>query len=261
MARWLQGLCLIAASIIVTVMVLAAALAWGPYHCKLTFPMVLGCAIGSYETLTGGMIAATAALIAGWLAWSGVQVQIEAEEKRAIADRIEVEEVLKGDIDSFAEALSSIWRILETHEEGTTFGQNKVEAINYGIDSIAKENWLSTSRRMVTLLGWDRRRKLEELFDGLEGLRRFRDVSDSEVWEAVDAVKSVSWDFEIVQPETSEYFNGLFRRAGKAWSLGYTIAQMGGLPEDSSNDSTRRAEIEAENQRRTEYLRKKYKIL
>jgi hypothetical protein len=154
--------------------------------------MVVGCAIGAYESLAGGMIAASAALIAGWLAWSGVQTQIEAEEERATADRIEVEALLKDDIDSFAEALASIWKILETHEEGKTFDRNKVEAINYGIESIAKDNWLSTSRRMVSVLGWDRRLKFEQLFDGLEGLRQFQNLPEAGVWEALNAVKSVS---------------------------------------------------------------------
>jgi len=54
----------------------------------------------------------------------------------------------------------------------------------------------------------------------------------AEVWEALNAVKSVSVDFELVQPETAEYFKGLFRRAGKAWSLGYAIARMADLPEE-----------------------------
>jgi hypothetical protein len=222
--------------------------------------MVVGCAIGSYETLAGGMIAASAALIAGWLAWSGVQTQIEAEEKRATADRVEVEAVLKDDIDWFAEGLASIWKILETHEEGRPFDQNKVEAINYGIENIAKESWLSTSRRMVSVLGWDRRRKFEQLFDGLEGLRQFRNLPEAGVWEALNAVKSVSTDFEIVQPATGEYFKGLFRRAGKAWTLGYAIARMGDLPEEGEleSDSARRVKIEADNQSRTAYLRKKY---
>jgi hypothetical protein len=56
--------------------------------------MVIGCAIGSYESLAGGMVAAAAALFAGWLVWSAVQVQISAEEKRATADRVEVEKFL-----------------------------------------------------------------------------------------------------------------------------------------------------------------------
>jgi hypothetical protein len=85
--RYAQGLVIILGSIAVTVAVLGAALAWGPHHCKLAFPMVIGCAMGSYEDLAGGMFAAGAALFAGWLAWSAVQVQISAEEKRAAADK------------------------------------------------------------------------------------------------------------------------------------------------------------------------------
>src|SRR6266700_3477759 len=108
MSRWLQGLCVVLGSIAATVAVLAGALAWGPHHCKVAFPMVIGCALGSYESLAGGMIAASAALIAGWLAWSAVQRQIDAEERRAIADRIEVEKELEGDIDTFAEGLAAI---------------------------------------------------------------------------------------------------------------------------------------------------------
>jgi hypothetical protein len=235
MKRWMQGLCIVVGSIIVTVAVLAGALAWGPQHCKPAFPMVIGCALGSYESLAGGMIASVAALIAGWLAWSAVQVQIEAEEKRAIADRVEVEKVLAQDVDTFAEALASIWKILEGIDLGEAkIDQAKQDAIDYGIEAIAKENWLSTSRRMVTVLGWERRRRYEELFDGLEALRRFLkiDLVDIEIFNALDAVKSVSIDFELVRPETAEYFKGLFRRAGKAWTLGYAIARMAGLPEE-----------------------------
>jgi hypothetical protein len=112
MKRSQQGLCIILGSVIVTVIVLAAAVAWGPHHCKPAFPMVVGCAIASYESLAGGIIAASAALFAGWLAWSAVQVQVAAEERRASAERVEVETVLQRDLDYFAEGLSSIWKIL-----------------------------------------------------------------------------------------------------------------------------------------------------
>ena len=86
MKRWVQGCCIALGSVAATVLVLAAALAWGPHHCKAVFPMVIGCAIGSYESLAGGMVAAGAALFAGWLAWSAVQVQVDAEATRAAAD-------------------------------------------------------------------------------------------------------------------------------------------------------------------------------
>jgi hypothetical protein len=65
-----QAVCLLGSLIVISYLVLASALAWGPHHCKLAFPMVVGCALGSYEALAGGLIAASAALIAGWLAWT-----------------------------------------------------------------------------------------------------------------------------------------------------------------------------------------------
>jgi hypothetical protein len=179
MKRWIQGLCIALGSVIVTVAVLAAALAWGPHYCKPAFPMVIGCALGSYESLAAGIIASAAALIAGWLAWSAIQAQIEAEAKRAVADRVEVEEILKQDIDTFADGLAAIWRILDSFDEDEAeFDRTKLEGVSYGIEVIAKESWLSTSRRMVTVLGWERRRAYEQLFDGLEGLQRFRNVDD-----------------------------------------------------------------------------------
>src|SRR5262249_12349929 len=155
-----------------TVGVLAAALAWGPHYCKAAFPMVIGCAMGSYESLAGGMVAAGAALFAGWLAWSAVQVQIAVEEKRAAADRVGVEAVLQDDLDYLAEGLSSIWKILVGIDQAVHPADNRMqlEGVIYGIETITKDVWLSTSRKMVTALGWERRRRYEELFDGLERL-------------------------------------------------------------------------------------------
>jgi len=231
MKRWMQGLFIVLGLIIVTVAVLAGALAWGPHHCSLTFPVVIGCALGSYESLAGGMIAAGAALVAGWLAWSAVQLQIDAEEKRAIADRIEVEKVLQGDIDNFAEALAAIWKILEGFDVSIEpeVRRTRLEGVIYGIEEIAKETWLSTSRKMVTSLGWKRRRDYEELFEGIERLGRFRDVDDFDVDMALSAVRNVSVYFELMKSDTAQYFEGLFRRTPKAWTLGYAIEVRAGV--------------------------------
>jgi hypothetical protein len=234
MKRWMQGLCIALGSVIVTLAVLAAALAWGPHYCKPAFPMVIGCALTSYESLAAGMIAAAAALIAGWLAWSAVQIQIEAEEKRAVADRVEVEEILKQDIDTFADGLAAIWRILDSLDREGAEVRTKLEGVIYGLEVIGKENWLSTSRRMVRALGWERRRRYEQLFDGLERLRQFRNIDDFDVLAALNAVRSVSNDFEFVRPETAEYFQGLWRRSPKAWDLGYAIARRAGLSDEEA---------------------------
>lgn len=229
MKRWTQGVSIVAGSLAVTAAVLASAVAWGPHHCKIAFPMVIGCAMGSYESLAGGMFAAGAALFAGWLAWSAVQVQINAEEKRATADRVEVERVLADDIDRFAEALSAMWKILENLDKSETHDRTQIDAVIWGIRKIANEAWLSTSRKMVTALGWDRRRRYEDLFASLEGLRRFCNADDFVIYDALDAVREASVDFELLNPACSTYFEGLWRRSPKAWSLGYAIEVQAGV--------------------------------
>jgi hypothetical protein len=229
MERWKQGSIIILGSIAATVLVLAGALAWGPHHCKLAFPMVIGCAMGNYENLAGGMFAASAALFAGWLAWSGVQVQVSAEERRANADTVEVEKVLSSDIDFAAEALAAMWKILESLEQSGDRDPPKIEAVIWGVEQIANDARLSTSRKMVTVLGWERRRDYEALFSALETLGQFRNLKDFDVFEALNAVRSASGYCENLLPACSEYFEGLFRRSPKAWSLGYAIQMQAGV--------------------------------
>jgi len=229
MERWKQGLSIILGSTAATVLVLAGALAWGPHQCKLAFPMVVGCAMGNYENLAGGMFAASAALFAGWLAWSGVQVQVSAEEKRASADRVEVERVLAGDIDNSAEALGAIWKILGDIDEEAPRDPAKIAAIIWGIEQITDDAWLSTCRKMVTVLGWERRRNYETLFSALETLGQFRNADEFDVGDALRATQSAANYCECLQPACSEYFAGLFQRSPKAWSLGYAIQMQAGV--------------------------------
>jgi hypothetical protein len=226
----MQGLIIILGLIALTTAVLAGALAWGPHHCKLAFPMVIGCAMGSYEGLAGGMFAASAGLFAGWLAWSAVQVQISAEEKRAAADRVEIENVLQADLDRLAEGLSSIWKILEKIDRSddplAVTPPERLEGVIYGIGEITKD--ISTFRTMITALGWERRRTYEGWLDGLERLRQFRDINNFDIHDALLAVIDVSDYVRMLRPDTGEYFKGLWQRSPKAWTLGYTIAMQAG---------------------------------
>jgi hypothetical protein len=195
MKRWMQGLLIVLGSIMVTSLVLAAALAWGPHHCEAKFPKVIGCAMGSYESLAGGLIAAAAALIAGWIAWTAVQVQIESEEKRALSDRAEVEELLESEIDDYAEVVASIWKILDEpdfQENGdltTDSTQAKLGAVKNGIEWITNPSRISSSRTMVAILGWKRRRRYEELFDGLDRLGQFGNTVDFDVYDVQSTLK------------------------------------------------------------------------
>jgi hypothetical protein len=82
---------------------------------------------------------------------------------------------------------------------------------------------------MVTALGWERRRNYEALFSALETLGRFRNVDDFNVSDALRAAQSASNYCEYLQPACSEYFEGLFQRSPKAWSIGYAIQMQAGV--------------------------------
>jgi hypothetical protein len=242
MDRWLQGVLIVVGSILASVIVLASALAWGPHHCKIAFPMVIGCAVGNYENLSGGLFAAGAALFAGWLAWSAVQVQVGAEERRAYADRLEIESVLRDEIDKLAEVLASIWKILERldqspnehfpSEEIRKDRQQKREAVMWGMSEISSPTWLSTARKMVAALGWERRRKYEDLFTVLEGLQKFQHLEKFTNDDMLSDVRAAGPYFWILEPDTHAYFDGLFHRGGKAQSLGYSILASAGMTEE-----------------------------
>lgn len=89
-ARQKFGVVVIPASVISLItLLLSAAEIWGPQQkCELQFPKIIGCTIGSYETLAGSLMGAGGALLAAWIAWRLIRGQI-AEQKRAtlIADR------------------------------------------------------------------------------------------------------------------------------------------------------------------------------
>jgi hypothetical protein len=213
--------------------VLAVAVACGPHHCPFVFAKIVGCAIGHYEGLTGGLLAAGTALFAGWLAWSAVQVQIAAEERRASAERVEVERVLQNDLNHLAKGLSSIWKILSAIAAEPPIplqdARDLLEGVVFGIEKIANPDWLNTSRQMVEKLGWERRRYYNELFQGIERLGQFRSIDDFDIDEGLSAVRSLSNYFELLRPDTARFFKKLWRRTPKAWTLGYTIAVHAGV--------------------------------
>ncbi|WP_316194431.1 hypothetical protein [Bradyrhizobium sp. SZCCHNRI3052] len=239
MSRLRQGLLLAAGLIAVSGLTLASAVAWGPHSCGVVIVKVIGCAIGSYESLSGGLLAADAAIFAGWLAWSAVQVQIATEERRATASRVEVEDILALDIDAKAEGLGRIWRILEEMDNDTEarkYGIEKresmIEGVRWGIDKIASQGWIDSARSMARELGWQRRRHFEELFTEFEELRATMHQSPIDSSELLRKVGSVGDWMSVVQPEVEQYFEGRFRRSGKAWTLGYAIGIHAGVDFD-----------------------------
>jgi hypothetical protein len=92
--RLIQGSILIAVMLVMIALVLGAAVSWGPHtDCTVSllsakFPMIVGCALGEHEGLSGGLIGAGGALFAGWLAWTGVRDQLAFERKTRRAEEI-----------------------------------------------------------------------------------------------------------------------------------------------------------------------------
>jgi hypothetical protein len=235
MKRPVQALLILLCMLSITAAVLAMAVAWGPHHCALKFPKIVGCALASYEGLSGGLIAGAAAIFAGWIAWVAVQTQIAAEEKRSLADRAEVESLLMADMDVGAEALAAIWTVMDTLDDTTPPDEKRkaLEAVFYGIEEITQPAWISSSRNMASTLGWKRRREYEELIQGLETLAKFRGNYDVELYDIERELKPISYAFQNCRPDTSAYFDGFFRRAGKASTLGYSIQKAAGIDPDA----------------------------
>lgn len=88
--RSLRFLIVPAAVVGLVTLFLAAAELWGPAQkkCAHQFPKIIGCVLGTYENLAGGLIGAGGALLAAWIAWLLIQKQTEVQRRSTqIADR------------------------------------------------------------------------------------------------------------------------------------------------------------------------------
>jgi len=104
-----------------------------------------------------------------------------------------------------------------------------LEGVMYEIEKIVNADSLITSRKMVESLGWERRRDYIELFQNVERLGQFRDIDSFDTDAAPYALRSVSNYFKLLRPDTVQYFDGLWHRSPKTWTLGYTIGGKRGF--------------------------------
>jgi hypothetical protein len=99
LARHRWQIVLFAGLLGLAVLALAFAHAWDPNagsraKCFETFwtakwPQWIGCAIAAHESLAAGLIGLWAAIFAGWLAYSGIQMQIYEERRKTAIRQIE----------------------------------------------------------------------------------------------------------------------------------------------------------------------------
>lgn len=84
-----QGITIVVWIVAVITTVLAAVVSWGPNdQCAAQFPKVIGCVLGSYQELSGGLIAAGGALFAGRLVWSTSRAQMAFALRQARANEV-----------------------------------------------------------------------------------------------------------------------------------------------------------------------------
>jgi hypothetical protein len=100
------------------------------------WPKFLGCAMAHNEGLAGGLIAAAAALIAGWVAYWSVQLQLHDAAARRVQAQAEAKEAaiasLTQPIHAAATAMSQLRKILRAGTANTELaGQTLRTAITY----------------------------------------------------------------------------------------------------------------------------------
>jgi hypothetical protein len=196
------------------------------------FPRWFGCVMSAHEGLAGGLIGASGALIAAWVAWSAVQQQINAERERATADRLEAERLLSEDLTVYAEGMGAAWRLLaELPKDADKERVRRVyEATAYMATRLSRPEAIANYRPMAAILGWDKRGRYDGLLRGIEELKSFVDpelIDDPD--EVLGVFRKLSYDFEYCLPATSEYFAGLWRRAPKAMGFADWVRRIGGL--------------------------------
>jgi len=204
-------------------------------YCELKFPKWMGCVVANHENLAGGLIGAAGTLFAGWLAWTAVQTQMTDARERAQADRIEVEELLSFDVDNIAEALGAIWKVLEAiyDEQAPEDNQKRLQAVKNGLSYVTENSWIETTKAMVDVLGWNRRRLYAGLLNSLIELQAFQEITVDEVsGDITSAVTQAAGACELLYPNCSDYFEGRFRRSPKGYSWGEAVLMSAHLPED-----------------------------
>jgi hypothetical protein len=113
MSRRVQGALLCAGILMAIIGLLAAADAGAPAHCTSQFPKWFGCILAAREGLAGGLIGAGGAIFAGWLAWTGVRDQVQAERDLSSAKERGSLKAILIEMNDLLESLNEIWRTID----------------------------------------------------------------------------------------------------------------------------------------------------
>jgi hypothetical protein len=156
---------------------------------------------------------------------------LDAERVSANADRIEAERLLAEDLLRYADGVGAAWRLLAPIEEGEKVKDQVFEATAYMAEIVSRPDTLSYLRAMAEILGWERRRKYLKLIGGLEQLKDFThtEAIKNDPDAALSAIRALGDDFEACLPDTSKYFEGLWRRTAKGMDFGMMVEHIADL--------------------------------
>jgi len=114
MLRLTQGILLCAVIVALIAGSLAIADAGSASHCSFSSSLQwLGCLLGTYEGLAGGLIGAGGALFAGWLAWTGVRDQVQAERELSTAGARAAHRAILIEMRGLFDILNEVWRAID----------------------------------------------------------------------------------------------------------------------------------------------------
>jgi hypothetical protein len=158
--------------------------------------------------------------------------QINADHHRLIADRVQAEQLLEADLTNYAEGMAAAWCLLVALSEQTTDEAKTAtrEATAYMARQLSRADRIANYRAMSNILGWDRRVSYIGLIDRLDDLRQFSDADEiHDPQEVLGAIRHLADQFELCLPNTSHYFDGLWRRSPKAMSFADYVRYIGGV--------------------------------
>jgi hypothetical protein len=204
-------------------LVLALAQAGSGSSCHWKFPKWFGCVLAAHENLAGGLIGLAGVLLGAWAAWSAVQKQINADRERALADRVEADTLLSEALTDYADGMAVAWRHLVAlpDDAGHDTAWAVYDATAYMAERLSRSELIASYRAMADTLGWDRRMRYGALLRRLDELRQFRDPKkiEDDPQAALFLIRELADDFEYCLPNTSRYFEGLWRRSHKAMTF------------------------------------------
>jgi hypothetical protein len=183
-----------------------------------------GCVLANHESLAGACFTLVAALVA----WAAIQEQLRA----STADRQAARTTLLEELERNAETMGAAWGVLSRLEDDGSASEEKKarckQAAQYACEQISRPDRIASYRFMAALLGWDDRIHFEALLSDLAEIQNIDWDDDNWSFNVRSRFGSVSHNFEWLVPNTTQYFEGLWRRSPRAMTRGDLVRRLAG---------------------------------